>query len=214
MIAAGSDSQIWAQTFERSMGDTLALQADVARAIAEGVRAVLTPTERRRLKQARPTTPAANEAYFEGLHYLSQSSADGQRAVDAFRRATTLDPDHAGAHAVSPEGFSRWGSSEPSRMRKRARSRSRKPTGRWRSIPSRPKPLPPWQICVSTTTGTGPGPITRIGAPSSSIRAFRGPARSTHAIWLRPAAGKSRSRRRLGPQSSIRCRPAPRRRLR
>ena len=39
MIAASSDSQIWAQTFERSMGDTLALQADVARAIAEGVRA-------------------------------------------------------------------------------------------------------------------------------------------------------------------------------
>ncbi len=105
LIAAGSDSQIWAQTFERSMGDTQALQSDVARAIAEGVRAVLTPAERRRLKQVRPTTPAANEAYFEGLHYLSQSSADGQRAVDAFRRATTLDPDHAGAHAGLARGL-------------------------------------------------------------------------------------------------------------
>jgi serine/threonine protein kinase/tetratricopeptide (TPR) repeat protein len=105
LIAAGSDSQIWAQEFERSMGDTLALQAEVARAIAEEIRAALTPAERRRLNQVRPTTPAANEAYYQGLHYLSQSSADGQRAVDAFRRATTLDPDHVGAHAGLARGL-------------------------------------------------------------------------------------------------------------
>jgi eukaryotic-like serine/threonine-protein kinase len=105
LIAAGSDSQIWSQQFERSMGETLALQADVARAIAEGIRAVLTPAERRRLNQVRPTTPAANEAYFQGLHYLSQSSADGHRAVEAFRRATTLDPDHAGARAGLARGL-------------------------------------------------------------------------------------------------------------
>jgi len=105
LIAAGSDSQIWAQAFERSMGDTLALQSEVARAIAEGISAVLTPAERRRLNQVRPTTPAANEAYYQGLHHLSQSSADGQRAVDAFRRATTLDPDHAGARAGLARGL-------------------------------------------------------------------------------------------------------------
>jgi TolB-like protein/tetratricopeptide (TPR) repeat protein len=105
LIAAGSDSQIWAQEFERSMGDTLALQAEVARAIAEGIRTVLTPSERRRLNQLRPTTAAANEAYYQGLHYLSQSSADGQPAVDAFRRAITLDPDHAGAHAGLARGL-------------------------------------------------------------------------------------------------------------
>ena len=105
LIAAGSDSQIWAQQFERSLGDTLALQADVALAIAEGIRAVLTPSESRRLSQARPTTPAANEAYYQGLHYLSQSSSDGHRAVEAFRRATSLDPDHAGAHAGLARGL-------------------------------------------------------------------------------------------------------------
>ena len=40
LIAAGTDSQIWAQQFERSLGDTLALQAEVARAIAAGISAV------------------------------------------------------------------------------------------------------------------------------------------------------------------------------
>lgn len=105
LIAAGSDSQIWAQQFERSLGDTLALQAEVALAIAEGIRAVLTPAESRRLSQTRPTTPAANEAYYQGLHLLSQSSTDGYGAVDAFQRATTLDPDHAGAHAGLARGL-------------------------------------------------------------------------------------------------------------
>jgi serine/threonine protein kinase/Tfp pilus assembly protein PilF len=105
LIAAGSDSQTWAQQFERSLGDTLALQAEVALAIAEGIRAVLTPAESRRLSQTRPTTPAANEAYYQGLHLLSQSSSDGYSAVDAFQRATTLDPDHAGAHAGLARGF-------------------------------------------------------------------------------------------------------------
>jgi TolB-like protein len=105
LIAAGSDTQIWAQEFERSLGDTLALQAEVAHAIASGISAVLTPAERRRLSQVRPTTPAANEAYYQGLHYLSQSSADGQRAVEAFRRATALDPNHAGARAGLARGL-------------------------------------------------------------------------------------------------------------
>jgi TolB-like protein/Tfp pilus assembly protein PilF len=105
LIAAGSDSQIWAREFERPMGDTLSLQAEVASAIADGISAVLTPAERRRLSPARPTTAEANEAYYQGLHYLSQSSADGQRAVDAFRRATSLDPNHAGAHAGLARGL-------------------------------------------------------------------------------------------------------------
>jgi tetratricopeptide (TPR) repeat protein len=39
------------------------------------------------------------------VNYLSQSSADGQRAVDAFRRATSLDPNHAAAHAGLARGL-------------------------------------------------------------------------------------------------------------
>jgi eukaryotic-like serine/threonine-protein kinase len=105
LLAAGTASQIWSGDFERSLGDTLGLQSELAQRIAEGIRAVLTPTERRRLERSHQTTPEANDAYFQGLHFLSRSSADGQRAVDAFRRATTLDPGHVGAHAGLARGL-------------------------------------------------------------------------------------------------------------
>jgi serine/threonine-protein kinase len=105
LIAAGSDTQIWAQQFEQSMGDTLALQADVARAIAEGISAVLTPAEHQRLGRTRSTTPEANQAYYQGMNFLSQSSADGLRAVEAFQRALADDPDHPGARAGLARGL-------------------------------------------------------------------------------------------------------------
>jgi eukaryotic-like serine/threonine-protein kinase len=105
LIAAGTDTQIWSETFERSLGDTLALQAEVARAIAEGISAAVTPDEQRRLADARRSSSAANDAYYLGLHLLSQSSSDFDGAVEAFRRATELDPNHSGARAGLARGL-------------------------------------------------------------------------------------------------------------
>jgi TolB-like protein/tetratricopeptide (TPR) repeat protein len=105
LVRTDTDAQIWTQEFERSMGEAGALQADVARAIASGVSAVLTPAELGRLTRTRPTTPQANEAYFQGVHFLSRSSADGPRAVEAFRRALSFDQGHAGAHAGLARGL-------------------------------------------------------------------------------------------------------------
>ena len=60
LIAAGTDSQIWTQQFERSLGETAALHAEIARAIATGLGAVVTPAEAQRLTRLPETNPAAN----------------------------------------------------------------------------------------------------------------------------------------------------------
>jgi tetratricopeptide (TPR) repeat protein len=76
------------------------LEAELARAISEGVNAVITPAESRRLTQVRSTNPAAEQAYFQGLHQLNQLGADNMRAaVTAFERAIQLDSSHALAYA-------------------------------------------------------------------------------------------------------------------
>ena len=104
LLAAGTAMPIWQRDFDHSLGATQALQAEIARNIATEI-AALTTEERQRLERPHQTTPEANDAYFQGLHFLSRSSADGQRAVDAFRRATTLDPGHPGAHAGLARGL-------------------------------------------------------------------------------------------------------------
>jgi serine/threonine-protein kinase len=91
---------LWSRTFDRVLGEALALEADVARAIADGVHATVTPDERRRLGQVRSTNPAAEQAYFQGLYQLNQLGMDNMvAAIEAFKRATEIDGNHAAAYA-------------------------------------------------------------------------------------------------------------------
>ena len=99
LIGAGGGI-LWSRTFERALGDMLALEAELARAIANGVHAAITPSEDRRLTQVASTNAAAERAYFQGLYNLNQLSAENMHAaIEAFRRAISLDPNHAAAHA-------------------------------------------------------------------------------------------------------------------
>jgi serine/threonine protein kinase/Tfp pilus assembly protein PilF len=99
LIEAGTDTQLWTQSFERRLGDGLALEADIAKAVARAVNVALTPGEASGLPQNQ-TNPAAAEAYFQGRFHLAQFGTDNfRRAIAAFKRATELDPAYAPAYA-------------------------------------------------------------------------------------------------------------------
>ncbi len=99
VIRAGTDVELWAGSLERPLGDMLALESELARTITREVRGVLTPAEAVRLRNARPTDPAAEQAYFEGRAHLAQFATRANLAQAAFLRALAIDPNHAGAHA-------------------------------------------------------------------------------------------------------------------
>jgi TolB-like protein/Tfp pilus assembly protein PilF len=100
LIAAGTDTQIWSGTFERALGDTFALQADLARAIAREVKVAVSPIEAARLERRQTTAPEAEAAYFEGQHYLSEYGPENAaRALAAFEKAVQLDVNYAPAYA-------------------------------------------------------------------------------------------------------------------
>jgi TolB-like protein len=104
LIDAGSDQQLWADDYERKVDDLLALQADVAGAIAREVRGHLSPDERARLasgeRGAVPPNPAAEDAYLKGSYYASKPSrAMLGISVRFFKNATTLDSNYAVAWA-------------------------------------------------------------------------------------------------------------------
>jgi len=70
LINASTDKHLWAETYDRDVGDVLKLQSEVAQVIAQQVRAQLTPQEQVRLRSAKPVDPEAYEAYSKGRYYF------------------------------------------------------------------------------------------------------------------------------------------------
>jgi len=106
LIHAATDQHIWAKSYERDLSDVLALQSEVARAIADEVQAKLTPQERARLARARPVNPAAHEAYLKGRYHWAQATEEGVRkSIEYFAEAIAKDPSYALAHAGLSDAF-------------------------------------------------------------------------------------------------------------
>lgn len=100
LIRASDQTHAWADSFERSAGDILRLQSEIARAIAVGIGVQLTPQEQVRLAHPRPVHPRVYEAYLKGRYFWKKRTRDAlQKAVRYFNRAIELDPLHAPAYA-------------------------------------------------------------------------------------------------------------------
>lgn len=100
LIHAPTDSHLWAESYDRNFTDVLALQADVARAIAEEIRIKVTPQERARLVSVRPVNPDAYALYLKGRYCWNRmDSAQFRRSIEYFEQARALDPDYAPPYA-------------------------------------------------------------------------------------------------------------------
>jgi len=66
LIQARTDRHLWAESYERDLRDILALQSEVARAIAEEIRIKSTPQERARMASRGSVDPEAYDACMKG----------------------------------------------------------------------------------------------------------------------------------------------------
>jgi len=98
LIKAANDSHLWADTFDRKLTDIFFVESEVARAIADQLRAKLTGEEEQEIA-ARPTNnPEAYDAYLRGLAYNVQTTYTPATALGAqknLREAVRLDPKFA-----------------------------------------------------------------------------------------------------------------------
>ena len=69
LIMAVADKQLWAKSYKGDLRDTLTLQSQVARAIAEEIRMELTPNEQAVLNNVNSVNPEAYEAYLKGRYF-------------------------------------------------------------------------------------------------------------------------------------------------
>jgi TolB-like protein/DNA-binding winged helix-turn-helix (wHTH) protein/Flp pilus assembly protein TadD len=110
LIQAPADKHLWAQSYEGDVRETLALQRQVARAIAEQIRIELTPHERDVLKSVKSVNAEAYEAYLKGRYFWNKRTGDGLRkAVDYFQQAIEKDPNYAQAYTGLADSFALLG---------------------------------------------------------------------------------------------------------
>jgi TolB-like protein len=70
LIHADTDEHLWAETYERDLGDVLRLQSEVAQTIAQQVRVQLTPQQKTQFASAPRVDPAAYDAFLLGRSYF------------------------------------------------------------------------------------------------------------------------------------------------
>jgi TolB-like protein len=103
LIKAANDSHLWADTFDRKLTDIFSVESEVAKAIADQLRARLTGEEEQVIA-AKPTdNPEAYDAYLRGLAYTLKTADTTANALGAqkyLREAVRLDPKFALAWAL------------------------------------------------------------------------------------------------------------------
>ncbi len=100
LIDAAQDRHLWAESYERDLGDVLALQREVAAAIADRIQTRLTAEDRARLARARRVDPDAYLAYIKGRAFWNQRTKPAlEGGLAAFQQAIDADPTYASAYA-------------------------------------------------------------------------------------------------------------------
>jgi TolB-like protein/Tfp pilus assembly protein PilF len=98
LIKAADQSHLWADTFDRKLTDIFSVESEVAKAIADQLRAKLTGEEEQ-IIAAKPTdNPEAYDAYLRALAYTLKTGntpADTLAAQKYLREAVRLDPKFA-----------------------------------------------------------------------------------------------------------------------
>jgi TolB-like protein/Flp pilus assembly protein TadD len=106
LVAAPTERNLWAQTYERDLGNVLSLQDEVARAIVTQIKIKLTPQEKVRLGAAKPVNPRAYDVYLRGRYLWNKRTGEEMRkGIDYFEQAVKIDPNYAPAYSGIADSY-------------------------------------------------------------------------------------------------------------
>jgi TolB-like protein/Tfp pilus assembly protein PilF len=102
LIQVSDQTHVWAESYEGSLEDILALQSSVARAVAKQIESRLLPQE----SSAKQVVPEAYEAYLQGRYlWHRRSGADLDASIRSFQHAIERDPAYASPYAGLADAY-------------------------------------------------------------------------------------------------------------
>ena len=110
LIDVRNNRNLWAESYERDLRDVLALQSQVARAIASEIKVDMQPQEQARLATVRQVDPEAEIAYLRGRYEMDKWTREGfKEGFRYFQQAVQEDPAFAEAWAGLSDAYFEWG---------------------------------------------------------------------------------------------------------
>jgi TolB-like protein/Tfp pilus assembly protein PilF len=102
LIDARTDAHVWAKAFDKDLNDIFVIQAEVAKAIATELRAVLSPEEKKLVEEKLTDNPKAYDLYLEAgvqIRRFGNTTEAHAKARTLLQAAVELDPKFAAAWA-------------------------------------------------------------------------------------------------------------------
>jgi TolB-like protein/Tfp pilus assembly protein PilF len=106
LIQVSDQTHLWAHKYERGMGDILAIQNDVATAIANEIKIKLAPQAEAKLERASTVDPRAYEAFLRGRYLWNQRTRKAlESSLQQFGKSIKHDPEYAPAYAGMADSY-------------------------------------------------------------------------------------------------------------
>jgi TolB-like protein/Tfp pilus assembly protein PilF len=106
LIKAATDDHLWADTFDRQLTDIFGVESEIAKTIAETLRAKLSGSEQNAIA-ARPTENTdAYQLYLRGRFFWNKRTGQNlNKAADYFNQAIAADPNYALAYVGLADSY-------------------------------------------------------------------------------------------------------------
>ena len=131
LIRVSDQKHVWARNYERTHGGMLAMQQEVANAIASEIQIELTPQYQQRVAALQFTDSRAHDAYVRGRFFWNKrTDADLTTAIHYFEEVLEYEPRYALAYSGLADAYFyrsyAWGSLQPREAMPKAKAAAMK----------------------------------------------------------------------------------------
>jgi TolB-like protein/DNA-binding winged helix-turn-helix (wHTH) protein/Flp pilus assembly protein TadD len=106
LIQTSDQTQMWAETYDVTMGDMLKLQESLAKRVSQSLAVEFLPAAQRELRVTHTDNAVAYEAYLRGRYFWSlETRPSVHQAIDEFKKSIQLDPNYASAYAGLADAY-------------------------------------------------------------------------------------------------------------